>query len=250
MWATLKESFIMATKFAESAEALGAINSPYHLNHLIGIDDHIASTHPVLANLKTWGEDTRKLAEGINVRRATANEEVTKAKNLSDVAKVADAACEKVSLGYSKQIADVAAGKSQAEAAVNAKIALTASPHAAEIRSVFLSMSPEDRSAAMATAFKDNDREVLAALVNAPAITHGCDRDQLAAHYEAYKRNVAFAEYRVLDEYNKAASILDKCQPDLLRWKADIYQGTKEHVAKQAQTAAIMKSYGFSVDED
>ncbi|WP_334183208.1 hypothetical protein [Novosphingobium sp.] len=236
-------------KFAESAEGLPAVDHPYHLNYLIGIDDHIATTNPALAAAKTWGQDMRKVAEGVNVRRATVDEEITAAKNYSDIAKIADAASEKVSLTYTKQVADIAAGKAQAQAAVDAKVALTPSPHAAEIRGVFLSMSPEDRAAAMAAAFKDNDKEVLAALVNAPSLTHGCDRDQLAAHYEAYKRNVAFGEYRVLEEYEKAASILDKCQPDLLRWKSDIYQGTKEHVAKQAQMAAIMKSYGFDVEE-
>ncbi|GEM_PF-2740649 len=239
----------MAT-FAQSPEGLSKVEVPGLLNYGIDIDDHISTAHPALAGAKTWMADTLKLAEGFNVRRATVDEEITAAKNLSDVAKAADALSEKVSTGYSKQIADVAAGKAQAQAAVDAKVALTPTANAAEIRSVFRSMSAEDRTAAMAAAFKDNDKEVLAALVSAPALTHGCDRDQLAAQYEAYKRNVAFGEYRVLDEYEKAARYLENCRAGLIQWKADIYKGTKEHVAKRAQMEAVMKSYGFSVDED
>lgn len=239
----------MAT-FAQSPEGLSKVEVPGYLNYGLDIDDYIAKNNPALAAAKIWMDDTRKLAEGFNVRRATVDEEITAAKNLSDISKAADGLSEKVSAGYAKQLADVTAGKAQAQAAVDAKVALAPSANAAEIRSVFRSMSDEARAAAMAAAFKDGDKEVLAALVSAPALTHGCDRDQLAAHYEAYKRNVAFGEYRVLDEYEKANRYLENCREGLLRWRADIYEGTKEHVAKREQTKALLKSYGFEVDED
>lgn len=236
--------------FALAPEPLAPADVPGMANYGIDIDDHLAASNPALNTAKVFMADLVKSAEGFNVRRATVDEEITATKNLTEIAKAADILSDKVSRDYAKATAEVAAGKAQAEAAVNAKIALTPTGNASEIRLVFRSMSPSERTEAMATAFKNDDKEVLAALVNVPDMLHGCNPEQLGAHYEAYKQNVAFGEYRVLNEYNKAARYLDNCNPGILRWRADIYKGTTVYTAKRAQQEAIMKSYGFSFGSD
>lgn len=236
-------------EFAPTAAALPPVEVPAMTNYFLDVDDDIAAASPALKGTKAWGLEVKKNAEGFNIRRGTVNELITAGANLFEVEQLADKLADYAGK-YEQHHSSLSAAIKDREAAIEAKVALTPSAHAAEIRGVFLAMSPEDRTAAMATAFKDNDKEVLAALVNAPAITHGCNRDQLAAHYDAYKRDAAFGEYRVLDEHKKALRYLEAARPGIMKWSADIYSGTKVAAEKRATVQAVMKSYGFDFPDE
>jgi hypothetical protein len=252
MWATLKGTILMATlanNFAPPAVAQEPVEKPGLVNYFLNVDGNIASLSPGLGAAVAYGLNIKEKAEGFNVRRGMVDDRITASANLFELEKLANGLADYAGR-YDDVHSGLAAAIKQKEAAVEAKVALTPSAYATEIRSVFLAMPSEDRSAAMAAAFKDGDKEVLAALVNAPAITHGCDREQLAAQYEVYKRDAAYGEYQVLDEHKKAMRYLEASFPGIMKWKADIYKGTKNYAEKRAQQKAIMASYGIELGDD
>ncbi|TCU52746.1 hypothetical protein EDF58_1144 [Novosphingobium sp. PhB57] len=220
------------------------------LNYYLDIDSHLAGESPALGATVAFMKGTKEKAEGFNIRRATVNELITSGANLFEIEKLADKLNDEAGRGYENAHKGLTAAITEKEAAVNARVALTPSAYAAEIRNVFRGMSPGDRTAKLAAAFKDGDKEVLAALVNAPVITHGCDSDQLAAHYEAYKRSAAYAEYRVLDEHKKAMRYLEASFPGIMKWKLDNYKGTGGYSKKLTEQTAVMASYGITLDDD
>jgi len=237
----------MATQFATSPAALAPVELPGKLNYHHDINAALSSG---MKAAKDFMSGTLEKAEGFNFRRGMVDDRITHGANEHQIVLLADKLSEAATVGYERVKGELAASTANVEARLEAKVALTPTANAGEIRSVLRTMKPAERSAALAAAFEAGDKEVLAAVVSAPAFIHGCDPAQVAALREAYNRKIAYIEHRELEEHRKATRYLSDCMAPLGDWQARLYRGTKDHAKKYAQQKAIMASYGIEVAED
>lgn len=234
----------MATTFATSPAALSPVELPGKLNYHHDINPELSSG---MKAAKDFMSGTLEKAEGFNVRRGMVDDRITHGANEHQIVLLADKLSEAASVGYERVKGELAASTANVEARLEAKVALTPTTNAGEIRSVFRAMKPAERSAALAAAFEAGDKEILAAVVSAPAFIHGCDPAQVAALRESYNRKVAYIEHLELEEHRKATRYLADCLAPLGGWKARLYRGTKDHAKKHAEQKAVLASYGIEM---
>jgi len=233
--------------FAANPVALAPVELPGKLNYHLDINAELSSG---MKAAKTFMSTTLEKANGYNIRRGMVDERTTRGMNEHQIVLLADELSEETTIGYERVKGELAASTASVEARLNAKVALTPTVNAGEIRSVFRAMKPAERSAAIAAAFEAGDKEILAAVVSAPAFIHGCDPAQVAALRESYSRKVAYIEHLELEEHRKATRYFSDCLAPLGKWKANLYRGTKNHAAKFAESKAVLASYGIEISED
>lgn len=238
----LSKDSTMPNQFAQSAQALNIIQPPGILNYGHDIDPTVS---PGVRAVQSFMLGTLAAAEAFNERRRSVDETITYGANLAAIDKIADKIATDTVEGLSKARAALASSTQSAEAALEAAIGIRSSPNAAEVRSVLRGLSTSERSKVVRKAFSDGDHEVIGAIVGQSALLHGCDAEQVAGFFEAFKARTASAEYVEVQAHRKAARYLEACRGPILQWLPHLHEGTEAYAKRKQQFDMIASSYGF-----
>lgn len=183
----------------------------------------------------------RSAVAGLEKLATSKNMKDTEGAHLSKVAKSTKRLETQVD-GYLNRINDIyREGMIDIDSRIKSQAKLTPSKHAAEIRQAFRDMKPDQRSDAFNEALKNQNTEVLAAILDAPAIVSGVDDEIKNRYREAIEKVMApeaYAEREALHDSLNSSLIALKSVRNAIKDGFDPVKLAEIDAAEQAHQEA------------
>lgn len=207
------------------------------------ISEENAKASPGLAAVGSFLGNAQQMFADANERRTMVDVYKTQAANERDVETLVGKIEQKLSGEMASTRRTLAASKGGIQGSIDQIGALKPDAYAPEIRAAFKAMTLAEAQAAISEAVDNNDRQTLAAVLDAPFYTTGLPADLRAALKNRYLSRLAPEQMRLLAEHDKAEQFLAKAEKQILPTITSLYEGTGKHKAAQELLAQIQATY-------
>lgn len=198
-----------------------------------------AQQYPALNSVRNAMAENFKRFNTLNERRITPDRRLTETANRLEIARLAEGVEKGVHERLKNARSTLNTGIAQARTEVDTAANLKADEYASEIRAAFKAMKPGERAEALTAAVEAEDRQTLAAILNAPTITTGVPDDLRAALKEQFFRKVAPAQMAKLDAHLTADRRLRACEDIGVTQATRFFEGTENYNDKLKVLEAI-----------